>query len=144
MATTMYETNKPKNGATVIYKRCLGVFACPEFECGFVSRPKVPQRKQPMPRSTKAFCSNHEGVELRYIPCNATLKIEVLPDEHCVLVSNKGRHLHPKPHKIRPPPRKLKVFEEIVRNAHEASQLVCQLELLQESQQEKLILHFST
>ena len=80
-----------------------------------------------MPCPTNFVCDIHKGVQLVYLSCKAKLTLKVLKLNQCVEIIHKGKHDHPKPHKIRPPPRKLKKFESMVLNAQEATPIALQV-----------------
>ena len=59
-----------------IYKKCLGVYQCPD--CNFVEAPRQPIKKTintpPLPSRTK--CPIHETSILKYVPCECRIIIE--------------------------------------------------------------------
>ncbi len=120
-ATDTYKTYKSKDNRKKIFKKCLGVYVCNEFDCGFVTRPKFTRRTGTTP--TTISCSFHPDAELSYLPCPVRLVITLFPDKECIEIKNSGRHPHPRPPKIKPSPKNYDKFELMVNTANEATPL---------------------
>lgn len=104
---------KNKNGTITRYKKCLGVFCCPNQSCPFVSRPKVPKGRSTSSESERGYdllCKHHK---LALVPkyCTARLTIREKPQSNQVIIEHSGNHDHERPNRIHVSSRGRKTIE---------------------------------
>ncbi len=106
-----------------MYKKCLGVFACSELDCNFVSQVKTNVKKNCGFHPLKTACKSHPDRNLKHILCQAKIVMTSPIGKQCVVIKNNRYHSHPLPPKIQPAAKALKQFEDILKNAPEATPL---------------------
>jgi len=118
-ATLQYCYNKTKHGFSS-YKKCLGVYECPDPDCEFRKRPRLPREKDrkiySMARSPKVtHCKIHTSLMLVHKPCDVTMTVRMNTKEKYVEIEHKGSHGHVSPHTIHVSNARMREFRKEVR-----------------------------
>ena len=105
----------------VSYICCLGSYICPEPNCKFQSRPRLPRsasKKMAMnPLTPKnPWCKIHDKIRLQHIVCNVKMTVytSIKEGDRHEKVKHAGDHNHPKPPPIRVHVAAAKAFRNLV------------------------------